>query len=305
MTVFCLTIGMHFGGVWPVSQVLDTLGVPALDDAAGLPPATIQRINEALYMLLGSGWDDSLSLDEGWWRDPELDEIRVWVDTVLGRAGDSGIAAASDPRLSILAPFWLDRMARRGDEPRVVVVLSHPFQVAGALAYRYGTQERRAIHLWLKHMLWAERVSRGARRVILPVDRVRTHLYQAAEDLARGLAFDPAPSYRHDLEQKLLPTLKCPAAPAPDADDKVYGIDPLAQQTYDLLLDAAARDLEPAPAALDDLRAAMLTRQRGFDPLLVDEVQALRRFDPVPDLEEETGSHGETDSDLRSLFRGS
>lgn len=294
---------MHFGGVGAAAQLLDALGVPALEDAGGFPGSTVARVNEALYLLMGSGWDDSLALTEGWWRDSELDEIRGWVDTLLARADDSGITALCDPRLSLLAPFWLERMARRGDEPRVALILSHPYQVAGDLAYRYGMLDRRALHLWTKHLLWAERVSRGARRVLLPIETVRTNVFHAVDQLSHGLAFDPAPDYRHQVERTLLPTLKCPAAPAPDADDKVHNLDPLAQQTYDLLLDAAGRGLEPAPHALDDLRGALEIRQRQFDQVLADEVRALRRFDPIPDLEDETGRAGETTDDLAALFR--
>jgi hypothetical protein len=72
-----------------------------------------------------------------------------------------------DPRLCCLMPLWRRVLARCAVEPRMVMPLRDPLEVAGSLKARQGFPLEFGVALWLRHVLDAEHATRGERRLFV------------------------------------------------------------------------------------------------------------------------------------------
>src|SRR5581483_9655837 len=85
------------------------------------------------------------------------------------RDGGAGapLWGVKDPRLCRLLPLWRPLLAGLGARPCFILAVRHPAEVAGSLLRRDGLNAGCAAILWLRHVLEAERGSRGAARAIV------------------------------------------------------------------------------------------------------------------------------------------
>lgn len=175
-----LIVGMHRSGTSAVAGSLARLGLPLGENllAAGEdnPKGYFEheeavRIDDRLLDALDRRWDDPRELPEGWLRTPAADEARAAITRLLEREF-SGVRlfALKDPRLCRLLPLWLETLRATGIEPRVLLVVRHPAEVAASLAKRNGFSPALSQLLWLEHMLAAERDSRGCARAVVTYD---------------------------------------------------------------------------------------------------------------------------------------
>jgi GT2 family glycosyltransferase len=172
-----IVMGMHRSGTSALAGVLHHLGVEL---GSRLMPASpdnprgywehldIVAANQALMTALGFGWDDIRPLPPGYDRSEAGREARRRFETVLLRdfAG-VGLWGMKDPRLCRLAALLDAVLERLGAAPRFILVLRHPLEVAASLAGRDGLSAERAHLLWLRHLLEAERATRGRPRAIV------------------------------------------------------------------------------------------------------------------------------------------
>ena len=175
-----LIVGMHRSGTSAVAGSLARLGLPMGEHllAAGEdnPKGYFEheeavRIDDALLDALGRRWDDPRELPEGWLRTPAADDARVAIAGLLEREfSAAGLFALKDPRLCRLLPLWLETLRATGIEPRVLLVVRHPAEVAASLAKRNGFSPAMSQLLWLEHMLAAERDSRDCARAVVTYD---------------------------------------------------------------------------------------------------------------------------------------
>lgn len=175
-----LIVGMHRSGTSAVAGSLARLGLPMGEHllAAGEdnPKGYFEheeavRIDDALLDALGRRWDDPRELPEGWLRTPAADDARVAIAGLLEREfSAAGLFALKDPRLCRLLPLWIETLRATGIEPRVLLVVRHPAEVAASLAKRNGFSPALSQLLWLEHMLAAERDSRDCARAVVTYD---------------------------------------------------------------------------------------------------------------------------------------
>ena len=85
---------------------------------------------------------------------------------------DSPRFVLKDPRVSRLAPLYLEALSRQGIDPMIVIVLREPLQSAKSLNARDGMVIQEGLLLWLRYQLDAERFTRGCARVILNYDEL-------------------------------------------------------------------------------------------------------------------------------------
>ncbi|MGQ7794588.1 sulfotransferase family protein [Faunimonas sp. B44] len=141
------------------------------------------QINAALERLLtaaGSRWHDwrALSLE----RIPpdELDKIRRQLQFALqAEFGSAALFALKDPRICRCVPFWREVLAEFGARPLAIIPIRHPLAVALSLQKRDGMPREKALLLWFRHVMDAERTTRDIPRVFL---------------LSEAFAADPAAS---------------------------------------------------------------------------------------------------------------
>lgn len=172
-----LVMGMHRSGTSAVTRVLHLLGcdLPATLMPAGLgneeghweSEATVQ-FNDRLLDQMGSGWDDWLPISLVWRDMPRYAEDLAEARRLLRQEfGQSPLFVFKDPRHCRIGALWADALRDEGVEPRYVLMLRNPLEVAASLSRRNGIEQAYGLLLWLRHALDAERLSRGARRVVV------------------------------------------------------------------------------------------------------------------------------------------
>lgn len=173
----CLVVlGMHRSGTSMLARILHLLGHAMPGDLFGATPSNplghwepnpLISLNEWAFAEAGSGWDDLRPLAG---RLPDEAEYRrrlgVWLSAEL--AGRESLVV-KDPRLCLLAEPALSAMGQVADL-RVLLPLRHPLDVAASLTARIGMPTGAGVALWLRHILEAERASRGHLRSFLHYD---------------------------------------------------------------------------------------------------------------------------------------
>jgi hypothetical protein len=95
-----------------------------------------------------------------------------------------------------LVPFWLRNLEAATVEPLAVLVLRHPAEVARSLQARNGFTRGKALRMWLRHVLDAERETRGIRRSFVRYADVLQDWRKAADRIGEDLGLRW--SYRND-----------------------------------------------------------------------------------------------------------
>ncbi|MGH7094566.1 MAG: glycosyltransferase, partial [Stellaceae bacterium] len=169
-----LVLGMHRSGTSALTGMLHHLGVGL---GARLMPATsdnprgywehaeIVAVHQSLMAGYGFAWDDLRPLPAALLGDGSATKR---LEAVLQRDFvDAPLWGVKDPRLCRLLPLWLPMLSRLGVTPRFVLALRHPIEVAASLRARDGINVQCAALLWLRHVLEAERATRGGTRTIV------------------------------------------------------------------------------------------------------------------------------------------
>jgi hypothetical protein len=272
-----LILGMHRSGTSALAGVLSLAGadpgsalLPAMQ---GINPkgfwehAEIVAIHERLLATLNSSWADERPLPDNWLHLPETVAHRAALQSVLLRDfSRSPLWLVKDPRLCRLLPLWLDMLADIDTDPRFVLCLRHPCEVAASLARRDGIAAERACLLWLAHLLESERWSRGRPRAIVTYDRLladwRVTLEQVAGALSLPLQADAAAarkidtflesSLRHHRQQELSETGRlCRLAAETYALMESGGLDHRTDQLAQIAAEVACAVREIAPWAAE------------------------------------------------------
>src|SRR5205823_6064970 len=94
-------------------------------------------------------------------------------------------------RLCRLMPLWFPIFEALPAEPRFVLTLRHPWEVAESLARRNGPKSSKSFLLWLDHTLQAESATRGFKRVFVGFDEVLDNPAVVMTRLEGDLAIHP------------------------------------------------------------------------------------------------------------------
>jgi hypothetical protein len=192
-----LVLGMHRSGTSALTRVFSLLG-------AGLPETLIganstnptghwesdavRAFNDAALAAAGTEWFDWLPVNEGWARSlayhGQVDRAR---DVLRAEFGDAPLFALKDPRICRLAGFWLDVLDAEGIDPAIVMPLRNPLEVAESLSRRDGVDTQIALLVWLRHVLEAERATRGRARMVVSYEQVLDQWAGVADRAAREL----------------------------------------------------------------------------------------------------------------------
>src|SRR5580658_3837779 len=166
-----VVLGMHRSGTSALTGVLHHLGVELSEH---LMPASrdnprgywehsdVVSVQERLMAALGWAWDDIRSMPAGFEHGEAAQAACSELAAILHRDFSSApLWGLKDPRLCRLMPLWTALLADEQVEPRYLLTVRHPLDVAASLHARDGIGVARAWLLWLGHMLDSERATRG------------------------------------------------------------------------------------------------------------------------------------------------
>jgi GT2 family glycosyltransferase len=160
-----VVLGMHRSGTSALCGALNILGV---DFGRRLAPATkdnqkghwehheIVSLHDQLLGSLGSRWDDDRPLPADWVKRDVAQDTRSLLIGILKRDfADTPVFGLKDPRICRLIPLWLPIFQTLRIEPRFILMIRHPWEVAESLAKRDGLEHPKSYLLWLEHLVQA------------------------------------------------------------------------------------------------------------------------------------------------------
>ncbi|WP_313536833.1 hypothetical protein [Sphingomonas sp.] len=127
----------------------------------------IAAFNDELLNSAGCSWDDWQAFNTDWYRSPLVAQFARRARKLLRQEfGDEALFVLKDPRLCLVAPFWLRVLEEAGVKTCIVMPLRAPAEVAGSLHRRDATNIWTGKLLWLRYVLEAEVATRGHDRLV-------------------------------------------------------------------------------------------------------------------------------------------
>jgi len=178
--VAILALGMHRSGTSALTWLLGQLGATLPSDAIDASDDNARGYWESAGLVKSD--DQLLRVGRSSWFDPRpLDLSRLAKDAIASRRnrireaiergwGGAALLAIKDPRQCRFVPLIAEVLGEIGIEPRAVLMLRNPAEIAGSLQARDGTTAAYAHLLWLRHMIDAERATRGMMRAVVGYD---------------------------------------------------------------------------------------------------------------------------------------
>ena len=172
-----VVLGMHRSGTSSLTGVLAMRGAT--------PPKTLMpanegnvrgyweslevvRLNDEILASVGSTWSDWRPISRDWYQSSSAAQFAIRAQQVLrDEYGDSPLFVLKDPRICRLIPFWFDALKALGVEPRVVVPIRSPLEVAYSVRKVHGHSISHGLLLWLHHTLEVELQTREHKRAIV------------------------------------------------------------------------------------------------------------------------------------------
>ncbi|MEO9901653.1 hypothetical protein [Nisaea sp.] len=296
-----IILGMHRSGTSAMTRVCNILGVNLSDNL--LPPTKGNNetgfwehlntvvTNEELLDAFDMHWDDPRALPSRWTETEAAkaarEKILAFLKTDFGTAPLWGI---KDPRMCRLMPLWDPIIDELGVAPAYIIMLRHPLEVVRSLYQRDGLSDGRGMVLWLRHVIEAERATRGKRRTFVSYDLLMQDWQRAIEGMVGqlGLPFEKTTDEsRAEIESFIRPRLRH----FNFHDTELYGSAPLARWTGRVFaacraleqdpqdtkaladIDMVARELDQAGSYFDDIVGEGAPRERK----LRQEIVNLRR----------------------------
>lgn len=171
-----VVLSMHRSGTSALTRVLGLLGctLPRTlvaprkndNDAGFWESQAVVDVNAGICESAGSNWNDWIPLSQEWLSSPVKGGFVDQAHEVLEQEfGDSRLFVLKDPRLCRLMPVWAEALDRFGARSLFVLPVRNPLEVSASLRKRNQLLSDDSHLAWLRHMLDAERYSRGQPRV--------------------------------------------------------------------------------------------------------------------------------------------
>ncbi|MDX8385012.1 MAG: hypothetical protein R8M11_00680 [Gallionella sp.] len=153
-----LVVGMHRSGTSVTAKLLNFLGATLPGNL--MPPHSeinpkgfwesydIASLNDVLLSNHQSRWDDVLSipLDDNDQSSAQSFENKA-IELINRDFTETGLFVIKDPRIGRLLPYWLRVFDRMSIEPRIIIPVRHPMEVAASLKRRDKFHEDKSVYL--------------------------------------------------------------------------------------------------------------------------------------------------------------
>ena len=256
--VAILVLGMHRSGTSALTWLLGRLGAALPSDAIEASGDNARGYWESQGLVKAD--DQLLRVVRSSWFDPRpLDFSRLSLDGLRSRKNrireaieaawsDAPLLAIKDPRQCRCVPVIADVLGEMAIEPRALLMLRSPAEIARSLASRDGTTPAYAHLLWLRHMIEAERATRGMMRAVVDYDGMlhdwRGTMARIAPLAGRG-DWQPSDGEAAEIDSFLDPGLRHHRAAAADLEEPLAGLVRAVDDGLRALIDcddAAARE---------------------------------------------------------------
>lgn len=293
-----VVLGMHRSGTSSVAGALARLGPkppltllePSEDNPRGFWESPhVVEVNDQLLQAGGSYWRDWQSFrSDGIAADFEA-AIQAKISNLLSvEFGDAPEIVLKDPRLCRLFRYWERPLEAAGYRAVFLLPLRFPFEVAASLIHRNGMSKAECLLLWLRHVIEAEKITRGRPRVLFLWDDFIENWRAVLGDLSevsqwRCPAVDGPRG--DEVDAFLSGDLKRQRHSGADLDADPESHVWISQAWGALSSLARGREVDQAHARLDAVREAMDVASdiygRAFGPVLWEAHQANLQRDDI------------------------
>lgn len=284
-----IVLGMHRSGTSALAGALGLLGgrlparmmPPWSSNLKGhFEPEYIVAIHDRALLAAGSSWSSFDALRADWFQSAAAvgfaDEL---VEAVRQDYADAALFIVKDPRMCRLMPLWRRVLQKLGARSSYVILFRHPTEVAQSLEKRDGLSLAEGYLLWVRHLLEAERDTRGAQRLFLRyadllenptgiTDRITSQLIEERH-------VDEEKRKPVDVETFIEPAMRHHLAEEEEINVPAYSFLRLHDiyEAYKVL--ARCPDDEQAQRQLDDIRATFDVAVTAFHPLLARKAETI------------------------------
>jgi hypothetical protein len=162
---------------------------PDFDNPKGYrEPLGVNTLMQRLLKAAGSFWHDWRALDLSSVPPADMKFITDGLLAVVREFDGADLLGIKDPLICRAVPLWLDLFRQSGREPTAVLMFRHPTAVARSLSTRDGIPKDKALLLWLRHVLDAERDTRSIPRVFIDYGELIKNWGVLVERIAERLA---------------------------------------------------------------------------------------------------------------------
>jgi hypothetical protein len=288
-----LVLGMHRSGTSALTWLLGRLGAALPSDAIQASgdnargyweSQALVKADDQLLRVVRSSWFDPRPLDFSRLSEDGLRSRKNRIREAIESAwGDASLLAIKDPRQCRCVPVVADVLAEMGIEPRALLMLRSPVEIARSLASRDGTTPAYAHLLWLRHMTDAERATRGMMRAVVDYDGMlddwRSTVARIAPLVGRD-GWQPDEAGATEIAAFLDPSLRHHQAAAADLEEPLAGI---VREVDAALRALIAEDDAAARERLDQAYAVLDSRPWLEGDIVHDELRHRRMEAPAPE----------------------
>jgi hypothetical protein len=191
-----VVLGMHRSGTSALTRVISLLGAdlpsnlmrPNPENEAGYWESDdLMVIHDELLASAGSYWHDWRAFNPDWYSSPAAPVFKRRILDVLRKDyASSQLFVVKDPRICRFWPVWREVLDEFGAKPAVVIAVRNPLEVMASLRRR-GFIHAKSCLLWLRHVLDAEKATRGLPRAVVTYDALLADWQSVIATLGAGL----------------------------------------------------------------------------------------------------------------------
>ena len=155
-------LGMHRSGTSAMSGMLSRVGFfmgnqlfkaqKGVNEKGFFENSAVVGINERLFDLLSSSWDDPLFHNNPsicWTEAPFKEIYREAVSLIKKEYSDQLYWGMKDPRVSVLIDFWRTVLSEFAINLKYIIMIRHPAEVCMSLSKRDKFSADKSLSLWL------------------------------------------------------------------------------------------------------------------------------------------------------------
>jgi hypothetical protein len=275
-----IVLGMHRSGTSALAGMLGLLGAKLpnriLPAGRGNPkghfePQHIVNIHDRILASAGTTWSSWEEIPEAWFLSaPSRSFVDELVEAVRQDYAQAPLFMVKDPRMCRLMPLWYRVLERIDVKPCFAISLRNPLEVARSLQNRDGLSIAQGCLAWLRHVLDAERHTRGHPRGFVNYGDLFAEPRAVIERLRTDLGIEwprQVEIVLDEIKDFLDPSLKNQLAHERDIDD-MGDFSPWLRRAYEsheaLVLSSNKED---AKRQLDSLQAAFAAFDAAFTPV--------------------------------------
>jgi GT2 family glycosyltransferase len=191
--------GCHRSGTSAMARALSLAGadlpssvmVAAPDNPSGFwEPAGLDELNEEMLGSKESSWDDAFALFSRS-RLEEPEDVDLHLRKAIALLGANYVGnrpiVVKDPRISILTNTWDMALRSLHYQPKYIIMVRDPREVAASLAERNGFSTGKGLLIWASYMLSIEKNTRTKQRVFVAYPDLIANPKTALDRIASSL----------------------------------------------------------------------------------------------------------------------